>query len=112
MRIASVATLLAVLVLMVGVFAFSAQQPAQAQARGYEYGYVVKVGRLESYELEVERWAGQPKDKQYLASHVFVYASGENVHIERLNALMLLNRLAAEGWEVVDAREGLIRRAK
>lgn len=112
MKTVSVLALIAVLMVSVGAFAFSIQQPALAQSKGYEYGYIVKVSRLESYELEVERWAGQPKEKQYLASHVFPYAAGENVHIERLNALTLMNRLAGEGWEVVDAREGLIRRAR
>ena len=112
MKVASVSTLLAVLVLMVGVFAFNAVQPAQAQYKGFEYGYIVKVSRAESYELEIERWAAQPKDKQYLAAHVFIYESGENIHIERLNALNLMNKLAGDGWEVVDARDGLIRRAK
>lgn len=112
MKVASVSTLLAVLVLMVGVFAFNAVQPAQAQSKGFEYGYIVKVSRAESYELEIERWAAQPKDKQYLAAHVFIYESGENIHIERLNALNLMNKLAGDGWEVVDARDGLIRRAK
>lgn len=112
MKVASVATLLAVLILMVGVLTFQSQQPVQAQAKGYEYGYLVKVSRAESYDLEIERWAAQPKEKQYLASHVFIYETGENVHIERLNALTLMNKLAGEGWEVVDSRDGLIRRAK
>lgn len=112
MKVASIATLLAVLILMVGVLALQAQQPVQAQGKGFEYGYIVKVSRAESYDLEIERWAAQPKDKQYLASHVFVYESGENVHIERLNALTLMNKLAGEGWEVVDSRDGLIRRAR
>lgn len=112
MKVASVATLLAVLIMMVGVLAFQAQQPVQAQGKGFEYGYIVKVSRAESYDLEVERWAAQPKEKQYLAAHVFIYESGENIHIERLNSLNLMNKLANEGWEVVDSRDGLIRRAK
>lgn len=66
MKVASVATLLAVLIMMVGVLAFQAQQPVQAQGKGFEYGYIVKVSRAESYDLEVERWAAQPKKSNIL----------------------------------------------
>jgi hypothetical protein len=111
MKIAAVVTL-AALLLVAGFFVFQSDKPVQAQAKGFEYGYIVKVSRAESYDLEVERWAAQPKDKQYLASHVFIYETGENIHIERLNSLNLMNKLAADGWEVVDLRDGLIRRAK
>lgn len=47
MKVASVATLLAMLILMVGMLAFQAQQPVQAQGKGFEYGYIVKVSRAE-----------------------------------------------------------------
>ena len=91
----------------------SSGSEVQAQAnKSYEYGYIVPVQRLESYELEVGRWAGTDADKKYLASHVFPYAQGENMHIQRLNALRLINKLSEEGWELMDAQAGVVRRAR
>jgi hypothetical protein len=102
-----------VLAALVVAALFTLAKPAGAQNTGvYEYGYVVPVQSVESYQIEIERWAGEKKNKEYLASHVFVYERGDSVHVERLNSLMLLNKLAQEGWELADAQAGVIRRKR
>ena len=87
----------------------------EAQAQGverYEYGYMLPVPRLESYEIDVKRWAGNDKDKEYLRSHVFVYEEGQTNFERQINSLRLLDELSADGWEMADAQAGLLRRKK
>lgn len=87
--------------------------PADAQQEGvYEYGYLVAVQRLESYEIDLSRWAGSAEDKAYIESHVFVYEEGKSDFDRHVNSLRKLNELAADGWEVVDADAGVMRRLK
>jgi len=116
MKLASFAAAIVLLVVLSITLAFTFGQGApvaQAQAnKSFEYAYIVKVNRLESYNIELERWAGAAKDKDYLGAHVFAYEQGETIHIERLNSLTLLNRLAGEGWELFDAQQGVLRRSK
>jgi hypothetical protein len=87
----------------------------EAQAQGveqYEYGYMLPVPRLESYEIDVKRWAGNDKDKEYLRSRVFVYEEGQTSFERQINSLRLLDKLSADGWELHDAKAGVLRRKK
>lgn len=81
-------------------------------ANGYEYGYLVGVPRLESYEIDLNRWAGAEADKKYLDAHVFVYEQGQTNFDRQINSLRKLNELADNGWELVDADAGVVRRKK
>ncbi len=94
------------------VFAFGSSD-ADAQANGgYEYGYLISVPRLESYEIDKKRWAGSEKDKKYLNAHVFAYETGQTDFDRHVNSLRKINELSGTGWELVDAKVGLMRREK
>lgn len=104
-----------VLVLTVAAVLFATQQgevEAQAQDSGYEYGYLLPVPRLESYEIDVSRWAGSAEDKKYLETHVFVYEEGASNFDRQVNSLRKVNELAAQGWELYDAEAGVLRKRK
>jgi len=96
---------------LIGVLSFDSKAGAQ-NADTYEYGFLVPVPRLESYEIDVSRWAGSAEDKKYLEAHVFVYAEGSSTFDRQVNCLRRLNELAAQGWEMSDAQAGLVRRKK
>ena len=86
---------------------------ASAQSQGnYEYGYLIAVPRLESYEIDKKRWAGAEADKKYLETHVFAYETGQSEFDKHVNSLRKVNELADAGWELVDAQVGLVRRKK
>lgn len=87
--------------------------PADAQQQGvYEYAYLVAVPRIESYEIDLSRWAGSDEDKEYIKTHVFVYEEGQSSFDRHRNSLQKINELAGEGWELVDAQVGVMRRKK
>jgi ABC-type glycerol-3-phosphate transport system substrate-binding protein len=94
-----------------GAIAVSTDAEAQ-KADHYEYGYLVPVPRIESYEIETSRWAGSAEDKKFMEAHVFAYEEGANNFDRRVNGLRRMNELAAQGWEVCDAEAGLLRRKK
>jgi hypothetical protein len=96
---------------IVGTLAFSGSADAQ-DASGYEYGYLIAVPRIESYEIETSRWAGSAEDKKYMEAHVFAYEEGQTLFDRRVNGLRRINELAAQGWEVHDAQAGLMRRKR
>lgn len=109
--VTSVALVLAVSVIAF-VFAFGSSE-ADAQANGgFEYGYLISVPRLESYDIDKGRWAGSEKDKKYLNAHVFAYETGRTDFDRHVNGLRKINELADSGWELVDAQAGLMRREK
>jgi hypothetical protein len=84
---------------------------ADAQAmESWQYGYLLPVPRLESYDIELNRWAAPPGDKDFHRAHVFPFEEGTSAFTRRVNQLRRLNELSAQGWEVVDADRGLIRR--
>ncbi len=100
-------------VLAWGGISLARPQTVNAQrASGYEYGFLLPVPRLESYEIDLGRWAAKPTDKEYYNALVFPYEEGSSAFDRRVNSLRRLNALAAEGWELVDAESGLLRRAK
>ncbi|MBE7491245.1 MAG: hypothetical protein HS108_05750 [Planctomycetes bacterium] len=78
----------------------------------YEYGYIVGVPRMESYDIDVSRWGGTNQDKDYLKAYVFAYEQGQTRFSDQVNSLRKLNELSAQGWEVADMKSGLIRRKK
>ena len=100
------------LLAIAGVMLATQQGEVEAQARGYEYAYVVAVPRLESYEIDFSRWAGSTEDKQYIESHVFVYEEGASHFDRQVNSLRKINELADKGWELYDAEAGVMRRSK
>jgi hypothetical protein len=108
------ALLAAVLVVVasVGVLAGMGTSAKAAPGDVYEYGYVVGVPRLESYEIDVSRWGSTNEDKDYLKSHVFAYEQGQTTFSNQVNGLRKMNELSAQGWEVADVKAGLIRRKK
>jgi hypothetical protein len=84
---------------------------AEAQmAESWQYGYLLAVPRLESYDIELNRWAAPAGDKDFHRAHVFPFEEGTSAFTRRVNQLRRLNELSASGWEVVDADRGLIRR--
>lgn len=102
-----------VMVLAVAAALFATQQgEVEAQDSGYEYGYLLPVPRLESYEIDLNRWAGSAEDKKYLETHVFVYEEGASNFDRQVNSLRRVNELAAQGWELYDADAGVLRRKK
>jgi hypothetical protein len=115
MKTTVVAAAGAILLVAASVLAGVALSNANVQAQGadsYEYAYLVGVPRLESYEIDLNRWAGAEPDKKYLETHVFVYEQGPNNFDRQINSLRKLNELAAQGWELVDADAGVLRRKK
>lgn len=92
--------------------AFSGDQVGAQDAGGYEYGYLVGVPRLESYEIDVSRWAGSAEDKKYLEGHVFVYEQGQTSFDRQINSLRKINELSGQGWELHDAEAGVVRRKR
>lgn len=94
-----------------GLLALGGETKAAAED-GWEYAYIIGVPRLESYEIDVSRWAGESTDKEYLKSHVFAYEQGQTTFSEQVGALRKINELAGKGWEIVDAKTGLIRRKR
>jgi hypothetical protein len=104
----------AIVLMAAAVFgATLASSEAGAQnAEQYEYGYLVPVPRIESYEIETSRWAGSAEDKKYMEAHVFAYEEGATAFDRRVSGLRRMNELAAQGWEVHDAEAGLLRRKK
>jgi hypothetical protein len=113
MKIASVFLAGAVLVgAVTAALVATGGESRAAQAEGWEYAYIVGVPRLESYDIDVSRWAGENADKDYLKAHVFPYEQGQTVFSEQVGALRKINELAGKGWEVVDAKTGLIRRKR
>jgi hypothetical protein len=111
MRKGMIATFAIVAVMLTAAW-FGRPDRVDAQQAGYEYGYVLPVGRLESFEIDLGRWAGKPGDKEYHTSHVFAYEEGSSDFERRVNSLRRINELAAQGWEMVDAKAGLIRRSR
>ncbi|MBX3473551.1 MAG: hypothetical protein KF754_04145 [Planctomycetes bacterium] len=111
---AKMAFMAAVLVAMtsVGVLVGTGSSAQAAPEQGYEYGYLVGVPRLESYEIDVSRWGGTNPDKDYLKSHVFPYEQGQTTFSDQVNGLRKMNELSAQGWEVADMKSGLIRRKR
>ncbi len=96
-----------------GATSLAREGTVQAQeARGFEYAYLLAVPRLESYEIDQSRWAGKPADKDFHAQHVFAYEEGASEFERRVNWLRRMNELGAQGWELVDGRAGVMRRAK
>ena len=110
--IAGVAVGALALLLAWGGVSLSRSNEVQAQARGYDYAFLLPVARLESYEIDLGRWAAKPTDKEFHAEHVFAYEEGANEFERRVNCLRRLNELGAKGWEMVDAKAGLLRRSK
>lgn len=94
-----------------GLLALGSESKA-APAEAWEYAYIVGVPRLESYDIDVSRWAGTNEDKDYLKGHVFAYEQGQTPFSDQVGQLRKLNELAGKGWEVVDAKTGLIRRKR
>jgi len=92
--------------------AFNGGEVGAQDAGGYEYGYLVGVPRLESYEIDVSRWAGSAEDKKYLETHVFVYEQGQTSFDRQINSLRKINELSGQGWELYDAEAGVIRRKR
>lgn len=89
------------------------REPAEAQqVTVYEYAYLIAVPRIESYDVNVARWASNATDKEYLDRHVFPYEEGQSHFDRQVNSLRKMNELAALGWEVHDAEVGLLRRRK
>ena len=78
----------------------------------WEYGYFIPVPRVESYKLDIERWAGSKEDKVFLKAHVFVYAQGQTTFANHINSIRRMNELSSDGWEIYDAKVGLLRRRK
>lgn len=105
-----------VLVLLVAVAVSGvliSSNEAEAQNAGkYEYGYMMPVPRLESYEIDLKRWAGNDADKQYLRSRVFVYEEGQTNFERQINSLRLLDELSGDGWELIDPQAGTLRRSR
>lgn len=102
-----------VLLVTAGALLFAMRQgEVEAQDTGYEYAYLLPVPRLESYEIDLSRWAGSAEDKKYMESHVFVYEEGTSAFDKRVNSLRKLNELAAQGWELHDAEAGVLRRRR
>ncbi|MCC7508828.1 MAG: hypothetical protein IT464_05605 [Planctomycetes bacterium] len=100
-------------VLAWGGISMTRPEPVNAQrASGFEYGFLLPVPRLESYDIDLGRWAAKPTDKEYHNALVFPYEEGSNTFERRVNCLRRLNGLSADGWELVDAEAGLLRRAK
>lgn len=102
---------------LVGVASIAGMMAMGTQARAaggdqYEYAYLVGVSRLESYEIDVSRWAATGDDKEYLKGHVFAYEQGSTTFSDQVNGLRKMNELAAAGCEVADAKSGLLRRKK
>lgn len=105
------ALVLLVAVSIAGVNFASKDADAQGVDR-YEYAYMQSVPRIESYEIDLKRWAGADADKQYLKSRVFVYEEGQTNFERQINSLRLLDELAADGWELADADAGVLRRKR
>ncbi|MCB9933426.1 MAG: hypothetical protein H6841_08400 [Planctomycetes bacterium] len=105
------AIVLLVAAVLVGT-ALSGDEVGAQEAGGYEYGYLVGVPRLESYEIDVSRWAGSADDKKYLETHVFVYEQGQTNFDRQINSLRKLNELSGQGWELYDAEAGVVRRKR
>jgi hypothetical protein len=95
-----------------GGLSLSRTNDVHAQARGYEYAFLLPVSRLESYEIDLSRWAGKPADKEYHETHVFAYEEGSSEFERRVNCLRRMNELGAQGWDMIDAKAGVLRRAK
>jgi hypothetical protein len=108
---AAVGAVVLVAAAIVCTLGFSSDAGAQ-NAEHCEYGYLVPVPRIESYDIDTSRWAGSAEDKKYLAAHVFVYEEGATSFDRRLNSLRRANELAEQGWELQDAAAGLLRRKK
>lgn len=83
-----------------------------APTDAWEYAYIQGVPRLESYDIDVSRWAGTNEDKDYLKGHVFAYEQGQTTFSDQVGALRKMNDLAGKGWEMVDTKTGLIRRKR
>jgi hypothetical protein len=114
MKIRLMAGVGAIVLMAAAVFgAIAVSTDAEAQnADGYEYGYLVPVPRIESYEIETSRWAGSAEDKKYMEAHVFAYEEGATSFDRRVSGLRRMNELAEQGWEVHDAEAGLLRRKR
>ncbi len=113
-KLLTTASLIAVLTigaLVLGLVSGGREISAQPAGK-YEYACMVAAPRVDQYNKDFDGWSGDKAAKDYLKAHVFVFESGDSVHAERLNSLKLLNELAAQGWEVVDAQRGLLRRAR
>lgn len=101
------------LVLAVAVGTLLTARPAAAAPQdAYEYAYFAGVPRLESYEIDLSRWAGSEEEKDYVRGHVFVYQTGQTTFENQHNSLKRLNELSAQGWELWDADAGVLRRRK
>jgi len=111
---AKTALLAAVLVgvASLGVLVGMGSSAKAAPGDAYEYGYLVGVPRLESYDIDVSRWAGTNEDKEYLKARVFAYEQGQTTFSDQVNSLRKMNELSAQGWEVADMKSGLVRRKK
>jgi hypothetical protein len=108
---AALGAVVLVVAAVVGTLSFNSSAEAQ-EASGYEYGYLIAVPRIESYEIETSRWAGSAEDKKFMETHVFAYEEGATLFDRRGNGLRRINELAAQGWEVHDAQAGLVRRKR
>ena len=101
------------LVVAVAVGTLLTARPAAAAPQdAYEYAYFVGVPRVESYDIDLSRWAGAEDEKEYLRSHVFVYEQGQTNFENHHNSLKRLNELASQGWDLWDAKAGVLRRRK
>ncbi|MCC6574879.1 MAG: hypothetical protein IT462_13955 [Planctomycetes bacterium] len=107
----AMAAVLTVGAAVLGVVAGGRDVSAQPSAK-YEYGYIVPAPRLDKFNKEFDEWSGDKAAKDYLKAHVFAFETGDSAHTERLNGLKLMNELAGQGWEIVDAGRGIIRKAK
>ncbi len=107
------AALLLASVLVAGVLTTGSEgAEAQVVDARYEYGYLLAVDRLEGYEIDLDRWAAPKGGKTFMREHVFPYEIGTSEFDRRLNGLKKLNELSSQGWEIVDAQEGLLRRMR
>lgn len=101
-----------VVVATAGVLVGLGTSAKAAPGDNYEYGYLVGVPRIESYDIDVSRWAGTNEDKEYLKGHVFAYDQGQTTFSNQVNSLRKMNELSGQGWEVADMKSGLMRRKK
>jgi hypothetical protein len=96
---------------MASVVAFGGHAHAQS-GEVWEYGYLVNVVSVESWEIGIRSWSGSQEDKAYLRAHVFPYERGLSDNDLTLNRLRRMNELAEEGWEVCYEPSGLLRRRR
>lgn len=90
--------------------------PAQAQQApaplpATEYGLILGVPSVESYDIDLDQWADDKnKLKPVVKKNVFVYHVTGHDHHDRGSYLAKLNQLGNEGWRVLDAKAGLLER--